>query len=60
VARINPADEDTAWAIFTRYRDKAFSYTDCTSFALIGRLKLSTALAIDSDFRAYGLRCLPA
>lgn len=57
--RITPADEDSAWAIFTRYRDKSFSYTDCTSFAVIERLKISTALAIDRDFRAYGLRCLP-
>jgi predicted nucleic acid-binding protein len=27
-------DEEAAWEIFTKYRDKAFSFTDCTSFAI--------------------------
>lgn len=52
-------DEARAWDIFTRYRDKSFSYTDCTSFAVMQRLKLQAAAAIDDDFRAYGLQCLP-
>lgn len=57
--RVSPRDEDTAWSIFERYRDKTFSFTDCTSFALMERLRLDTALALDSDFRSYGLRALP-
>lgn len=59
VIRVDPACEDAAWAIFSRYRDKTFSFTDCTSFALMDRLRPEAALAIDQDFRAYGLRCLP-
>lgn len=59
LVRISPADEDAAWEIFTRYRDKSFSFTDCTSFAVVERLKIDVALAIDRDFRAYGLHCLP-
>jgi uncharacterized protein len=57
--RVEPEDEDAAWAIFVRYRDHAFSFTDCTSFALMRRLRLDTAVAVDSDFRSFGLRCLP-
>jgi predicted nucleic acid-binding protein len=38
---------------------KSFSYTDGTSFAVIERLKIGTALAVDRDFREYGLRCVP-
>lgn len=52
-------DETRAWEIFTRYRDKSFSYTDCTSFAVMQRLKIDSAVAIDDDFRAFGLNCLP-
>lgn len=52
-------DKDEAWRIFCQYRDKSFSFTDCTSFALMQRLKLTTAVAIDSDFRTYGLDCIP-
>ena len=37
--RISANDEREAWAIFTRYDDKTFSFTDCTSFALMQRLR---------------------
>ena len=57
--RITPRDEEAAWTIFKTYSDKRFSYTDCTSFALCDRMKLQLCLAIDQDFRSYGLRCVP-
>ncbi len=59
VVGITRRDELRAWEIFTRYRDKSFSYTDCTSFAMMQRLGIDTAVAIDDDFRSFGLTCLP-
>lgn len=59
VLAIGRRDEIRAWEIFTRYRDKSFSFTDCTSFAIMERLKLDSAVAIDDDFRAFGMNCLP-
>ena len=59
VQRVSPRDEEAAWAIFSKYADKSFSFTDCTSFALCERLKIRSCLAIDNDFRAYGLHCVP-
>ena len=59
VHRVDKLDENRAWEIFTRYRDKSFSFTDCTSFSIMQRLKIDTAVAIDDDFRAFGLNCLP-
>lgn len=59
IFRLTPADEAGAWEIFTRYRDKRFSFTDCTSFALIKRLGIDSVVAIDEDFRAFGIPCLP-
>ena len=56
---ITRPDEARAWEIFSRYRDKNFSYTDCTSFAAMQRLRIDTAIAIDEDFRSFGLACLP-
>ena len=56
---VGQRDEARAWEIFTRYRDKSFSFTDCTSFAMMQRLKIDSAVAIDDDFRAFGLNCLP-
>lgn len=57
--RISPRDEEAAWAIFATYSNKSFSFADCTSFALCDRLKLPSCLAIDNDFRSYGLHCIP-
>lgn len=57
--RITPRDEEAAWTIFSTFSDKRFSYTDCTSFALCERMKLQLCLAIDQDFRSFGLRCVP-
>lgn len=52
--RITEQDEHRAWELFVRYQDKAFSFTDCTSFALMERLHIDTAFAFDDHFRQYG------
>jgi predicted nucleic acid-binding protein len=57
--RVMPSDEEAAWDIFVRYRDHAFSFTDCTSFAVMRRLGIDTAVTTDSDFRSFGFHCLP-
>ena len=45
---------EQAWAIFKRFVDKDFSFTDCTSFALMRRLELREALAFDGHFTQAG------
>ena len=57
--RVTAKDEAAAWSIFEQQRDKRYSFTDCTSFVLVQRLALPLCLAIDSDFRAFGLHCRP-
>lgn len=52
--RITEQDEQRAWEIFVRHQDKAFSFTDCTSFAVMERLQVDTAFAFDDHFRQYG------
>jgi predicted nucleic acid-binding protein len=50
------SDEDMAqgWRLFQRYQDKDFSFTDCTSFALMERSRIATAFAFDLHFHQYG------
>ena len=48
-----------ARTIFFRYRDKDFSFTDCTSFALMRQRRLRTALATDAHFRQAGFQMVP-
>jgi predicted nucleic acid-binding protein len=48
------------WQSFLRYRDHALRFRDCTSFALMRRLRLTQVMALDADFRSLGLHCLPS
>lgn len=52
--KITDPDLAQACRLFQRFRDKAFSFTDCTTFALMARVGLSTAFAFDIHFRQYG------
>lgn len=45
---------DRGRAIFKRFEDKDFSFTDCTSFILMRRLGLREALAFDGHFAQAG------
>lgn len=52
--RLTKEDESRAWEIFVQYEDKGFSFTDCTSFAIMERLKIDTAFVFDNHFIQYG------
>src|ERR671919_52073 len=49
--RLTPDDEHRAWTLFLARPDKMYSYTDCTSFVLMRRLRLQQAIALDTDFQ---------
>ena len=52
--RVMPGDEKKAWEIFVGYQDKIFSFTDCTSFALMERMGIMEVFAFDEHFTQYG------
>lgn len=54
LVRVSSEDEMRAWAIFGHFADKGFSYTDCTSFALMERLHIDSAFTFDAHFVQYG------
>lgn len=56
---VTPADEEKAWEIFTRYRDQGFSFADCTSFAVMQRLKIVEAFTFDRHFRVMKFKVAP-
>lgn len=51
---LRPADIDKAWRIFAGFRDKAWSFTDCTSYVVMQRLGITEAAAFDEHFRQFG------
>ena len=60
VAAVTRSIEDEAFAIFKRYTDKDFSFTDCTSFSMMRSLKLKSAFAFDKHFDQFeGIGRLP-
>lgn len=49
------SDQRTAWQLFKKFDDKRFSFTDCTSFAVMLRLGVLRAFTFDDDFVQTGL-----
>ena len=62
--RIVEIGEDTreaAWELFVRYHDHVFSFTDCTSFALMRAMGLQEVFTFDrDDFATAGFAGLPS
>jgi len=54
VEYVTPEILEVAWQIFKTFSDKEFSFTDCTSFALMERLQINAAFTFDDHFRQYG------
>ena len=60
IVTVTSSNEDAALAIFKRYTDKDFSFTDCTSFSIMRSLKLKRAFAFDKHFEQFeGISRLP-
>jgi hypothetical protein len=57
--RIDHERFEKARQFFFQYRDKDFSFTDCTSFVVMRELRLTEALSTDRHFRQMGFRMLP-
>lgn len=58
--RVDAARFDRARELFFQYRDKAFSFTDCTSFAIMRELRVTQALTTDRHFRQMHFQVVPA
>jgi len=56
---IDARTREAAWALFVRYDDHQFSFTDCTSFALMRALEVAEAFTFDrADFAAAGFTAI--
>jgi predicted nucleic acid-binding protein len=57
---IGPDRFDRAKALFRKYRDHAFSFTDCTSFAVMRERRMKEVITGDDHFRIMGFQRLTA
>jgi predicted nucleic acid-binding protein len=60
IVRIEQSQWNEAWAMFRGYRDKRFSFTDCTSFVVMHEHKLVDAFTFDHHFEQMGFQMWPA
>ncbi len=56
--RISEKIENDAWNIAKKYDDKAFSYVDCTSFAIMKELEIKRAFTKDTHFEQIGFQII--
>jgi len=59
LVRVDETHEKIAWQIFEQYADQTFSYTDCTSFAVMRTLQLTRVFTADHHFTTMGFTVVP-
>jgi predicted nucleic acid-binding protein len=59
IVRVDEEVWAAAWEIFQAYSDKHWSFTDCTSFAIMRQRNLAQALAFDRHFIQAGFQLWP-
>lgn len=58
VIHVCPEYLKPAWALYKKYDDKKFSFTDVTSFTIIKDLNIKKAFSFDSDFTKAGIELI--
>lgn len=58
IIHITKEIEEESWELFKKYSDKQFSFTDCTSFAVMKKLSLTEAFTNDHHFQQMGFKVL--
>jgi predicted nucleic acid-binding protein len=53
IITLDQADIEVAWQIMNSFSDQNFSFTDCTTFAVMERLHIERAFAFDHHFLIY-------
>lgn len=59
LVRVDAGVWELAWQLFKQYDDKVWSFTDCTSFAVMRQMDLQQAFAFDHDFEQAGFDIWP-
>lgn len=54
IHKVTTTDLMLAWEIFEQFDDKGWSFTDCTSKAVMEQLSIKVAFAFDHHFHQFG------
>ena len=50
---------DKAWLVYQSFKDKQWSFTDCTSYVLMKNLAIHTGASFDNHFDQFGFITVP-
>jgi len=56
---VTKAIDKFAWEIKNKYADHEFSFTDCTSFAVMKENNIPLACSLDKHFKEFGVQVIP-
>jgi len=62
ITKIIKVDEEIfqkAWETFKEYKDKLWSFTDCTSFAIMEKMNIKTVFTFDKHYKQAGFNTIP-
>lgn len=59
IMRIDEELFNEAWEMFQSFKDKEWSFTDCTSYVLMKKLNIETGISFDRHFKQFGFRVIP-
>ena len=59
ISRVDESIWQASWEMFQAYNDKAWAFTDCTSFVLMRQINLHRAFAFDRHFVQAGFQLWP-
>lgn len=59
IVRIDQELFNEAWDIFQEFKDKEWSFTDCTSYVLMKKLGIGTGISFDIHFKQFGIHVIP-
>jgi len=58
IIHVYPDYLQAAWELYQKYKDKMFSFTDVTSFAIMKDLNMKKAFAFDREFVQAGIELI--
>jgi len=59
IIKVNEEIFQKAWETFKEYKDKLWSFTDCTSFAIMEKMNIKTAFTFDKHYNQAGFNTIP-
>ncbi len=59
IVQVDEAVFEKSWLVYRIFKDKRWSFTDCTSYVLMKNLSIHAGVSFDEHFKQFGFEVLP-